>query len=331
MREDAIMNRFSRRGFLGSLAAFGVAGVPCVFAAPGELRIQPIRGGKADSVLKITQLEVAVGASQPFDTLHISDTHLNFWDVEDFCAEPKSEEHFGRRWVRFPQALTSFYASLDYAAANKLLVLHTGDLLDWNTQANRSVLVRALKDADVHYAIGNHEYHSSASAKMQVLSHPAARESMERIFRTELTVSSRIVNGVNLVAFDNGETCLRAETITKIKAEFEKGLPVVLMCHIPPTYTKLFLDNSVRSRREILLGQGESEEHIASLPYPKPIEPRYDGKTLAFYSWLREQRLLKAILCGHTHVQQRDRFSDTADMIVAGGNYEGFGYRIRFV
>ncbi len=51
---------------------------------------------------------------------------------------------------------------------------------------------------------------------------------------------------------------------------------------------------------------------------------------MGFWDWAREQSALKAVLCGHTHVEERDRFSDTADMYVAGGNYEGFAYEITF-
>lgn len=324
-------NSFSRRSFLSSLAAFGVAGIPSLRAGTMPLKMQPIRGGGVGSVLDIARIELPVGATRPFGALHMSDTHLNFWDVGDFCGNASREEHCARRWVRFPQALQSFCASMDYAAERGLLMLHTGDLLDWNTRANRTVLARAVKGSDIHYAIGNHEYHSSESSGMPKMTHPEARRSLERIFGAELTVSSRIVNGVNFVAYDNGETNLREETVAGIKAEFAKGLPVVLLCHIPPVYTKKFLDNSVVSRRNILLGQGEAESKIAALPYPKAVEERYDGRTREFYGWLRGQKQLKAILCGHTHVQERDRFSDTADMIVAGGNYEGYAYEINFV
>ena len=38
----------------------------------------------------------------------------------------------------------------------------------------------------------------------------------------------------------------------------------------------------------------------------------------------------ETILCGHTHCAERDGFSETADMVVAGGNYEGRGYEITF-
>lgn len=324
-------NLFSRRAFLSSLAAFGVAGAPRILSAKTPLRIQPIRGGAVDSVLKITRIELPVGASKPFGALHLSDTHLNFWDVTDFCGVPDREEHFGRRWVRFPQALQSFCASMDYATERGLELLHTGDLLDWNTRANRSVLSRTIRGIDIHYAIGNHEYHCSKSSIVAQMSHDEARSSIEGIFGRKLSVASRIVNGVNFVAYDNAEVKVSAETVQAIKAEFAKGLPVVLMCHIPPVYTEKFLDNAVRSRRQILLGQGESEEHIAKLPPPKPAQLRFDETTKDFYIWLRSRNQLKAILCGHTHVEQRDRFSDSAEMIVAGGNYEGYAYEISFV
>ena len=153
---------------------------------------------------------------------------------------------------------------------------------------------------------------------------------MARFVGNDLTVASRVINGVNFVAMDNGERNLREETIARAKAEFAKGLPVGLMCHIPPTYTPRFLKNSNDMRRQILLGQGESEDEIAKLPYPKPIEPLYDERTRRFWEWAREQRLLTAVLCGHTHVEERDRFSDTAEMYVAGGNYEGCACEIAF-
>ena len=62
-----------------------------------------------------------------------------------------------------------------------------------------------------------------------------------------------------------------------------------------------------------------------------PVQDGHNARTREFYAWLREQERLKAILCGHTHVEERGAFSETADMIVAGGNFEGCGYEIEFV
>ena len=320
-----------RRSFIGSLAALGAAaGVARrAEAALRPLKVSPIRGGGVDEVLKVSPIEIKVGATKPFSALHVSDTHLNFWDVADFYGNAKKEEFFESRWVRFPQALNSLLATLDYAEARGLPILHTGDLLDWNTRGNANLCCRVLKGVDMFYALGNHEYHSSAG-KMPEMTRDEKRANVERFVRNDLTVASRVVNGVNLVAFDNGETNLREDTVARVKAEFAKGLPVVLLCHIPPTYTAEFLENAVAMRRQILLGQGESEESIAKLPRPRPVDELYDAATRSFYDWLRGQGSLKVVLCGHTHVEEAGRFSDTAEMYVAGGNYEGHVHEITF-
>jgi len=298
-------------------------------AAARPLKMSPARKGGDGNVLKISSFEIKVGASNPFKILHVSDTHLNFWDVADFFGNAEREDFFGKRWVRFPQALNSLLATLDYAREKGLPLFHTGDLMDWNTRGNVNVCAQVLKGVDMHYAIGNHEYHSS-DVKSPALSSEGARARVAGFVANDLTAASRVINGVNFVAFDNGEKNLREETVRRVKDEFGKGMPVVLMCHIPPTYTPKFLENSNAMRAWILRGQGESEEVIAKLPFPQPIEPSYNTRTRGFWDWAREQEALKAVLCGHTHVEERDRFSDTADMYVAGGNYEGFACEITF-
>jgi len=319
----------TRRNFLFSAGAFGV--LPALGASASRpLAIFPTRGGGCESVLKLTPLELDVGATAPFKALHVSDTHLNFWDVADFYGNPERERHFGRRWVRFPQAMTSFCATLDYAAQKSLPILHTGDLLDWNTAGNISVLRRVLKGSDFYYALGNHEYHTS-DGREPALSPERARARVRTVIGNDLTVASRVMNGVNFVAFDNGERNLRAETITGLRREFEKGLPVVLMCHIPQKYPEHIRVLGAETKRRILAGEGGTPEAIAAVkPSDKDIWGTYDEKTDAFYRWLEQQKQLKAILCGHTHTEERGAFSESADMIVAGGNYEGLGYEITF-
>ena len=293
------------------------------------LLISPIRAGGATEVLEIGRITIDAEAESPFTILFAADTHLNFWDVADFRGNPEKEEFFGRRWVRFPQALNSLYATIDYAASRGLPLIHGGDLLDWNTRANLEVAARAMRGVDWLFAMGNHEYHSSQGATPP-LSPDEAREVVMRFSPNPLGVTARTMNGVNFIIFDNGETNLLPETIAGVEQELARGLPSVLVCHIPPTYTPLFLENSAAMRRQILLGQGYGEEEIDKLPPPRPIEPLYDEATLAFYDRLRGCGSIKAILCGHTHVGERDRFSDTADMIVAGGNYEGHVLEITF-
>lgn len=50
-----------------------------------------------------------------------------------------------------------------------------------------------------------------------------------------------------------------------------------------------------------------------------------------FIAWLKEQPLLKAILCGHMHRFFEERFSPTAMQYVVGANYLGDAQVIHFI
>ena len=52
--------------------------------------------------------------------------------------------------------------------------------------------------------------------------------------------------------------------------------------------------------------------------------------TLELMAFLKEQRTLKAILCGHMHSAFSDRFSETAMQYVVGGNFKGEACEILF-
>lgn len=295
----------NRREFLG-------LGVGALAAnAFAELRV--FETGLADeSVLKVQPLEIDLGLGKAFKAFHFSDTHLNFFDAVDFCAADRpKKDHFNKRWVRFPQAVQSFYASLDYAKKRNLPLLHTGDLVDFVTDGNERFLDHNPVGLDLHYAIGNHEYQTRAPEHYDP-DPTAVRARLQRHFKDDLTASARMIGGANFVAFDNARLNLREETIARVKAEFEKSCPIVLMCHVPPFYTPKFLANSSTKTKK------------------KNVWGSYDQKTRDFWTWVQAKPQLKAILCGHTHVAESDGFSETAQMYVAGGNYEGCAYEITF-
>ena len=283
-----------------------------------------------ETVLKVKPLEINLGIGKAFKAFHFSDTHLNFFDAVDFAAvDEKKQKHFHYRWCRFPQALESFYASLDYARERRLSLLHTGDLIDFVTEGNERVLRHNVQGLDLFYAIGNHEYQSRAPEHYDS-DEAGMRARLQPIFGNDLTVASRVIGGANFVAFDNARHQLREETIARVKAEFEKGMPVVLMCHIPPTYTLKFRENSRRAKKIIGVGMGGDPASYDKAPLPGNPADSHNEQTRAFYDWLRARKDLKAILCGHTHYAEIDDFSETAKMYVAGGNYEGHAYEITF-
>ena len=130
----------SRRDFLGYMASAGVGAGAFAAQALADLRV--FETGIADeTVLKVEPIEIDLGLGKAFRALHFSDTHLNFFDAVDFsAADRQKKDHFHRRWVRFPQAVQSFYATLDYAKRKGLPLLHTGDLVDFVTEGNMRFL-----------------------------------------------------------------------------------------------------------------------------------------------------------------------------------------------
>ena len=312
----------NRREFLG----LGVG----AFAANAfaELRVFET-GVENESVLKVQPIEIDLGLGKAFKAFHFSDTHLNFFDAVDFSAvERPKKDHFHKRWVRFPQAVQSFYASLDYARKRNLPLLHTGDLIDFTTEGNDRFLAHNLNGLDLHYAIGNHEYQTRAPEHYDP-EPEKPRKRLQRFFRNDLSVSSRVIGGANFVSLDNARQNVREETIAGVKAEFERPFPVVLMCHVPPFYTAKFLENSAQAKYRIARGLGQDVRREDFRP-GRNVWESYDQRTRDFWTWVQAKPKLKAILCGHTHIAEIDGFSETAQMYVAGGNYEGHAYEITF-
>ena len=80
-----------------------------------------------------------------------------------------------------------------------------------------------------------------------------------------------------------------------------------------------------------------TETYEPGVTYPSGEEWRYrkvqqhsDEPTLKFVAWLKEQPLLKAILCGHMHRFFEERFSPTAMQYVVGATYLGDAQVVHF-
>jgi len=276
--------------------------------------------------MKVTPLEIAVGAKNPFKIFHFSDTHITCWGPKDIRDE-KDFQLYERRSKHFNTAMASLAASIAYAKKQKLPMFHTGDLLDFESEANLDAVRTTFRGEDFFFAVGNHETAGHWSRKWAPRNAEAAREQrtrMERVFPNPLMVASRVNNGVNFVAFDNsGQSDWELEDVfAKVKAEFAKGLPVVLMCHMP-FYTEGIFEETVK--RKQVKAEDFNNAWVAGVP-GKP----YPAGLTALMKWVKTQKLLKALLCGHTHFEYRDEIAEGVTQYVAGGNYEGCAYEITF-
>jgi hypothetical protein len=292
---------------LGFGAALMQAASP--FAAMAEaLKAEKTFADKLiDKYLKVSKLTLKVGAKKPFSALHFSDTHIAMSDARDILGcEERSLKVYEDRRTRFPISLQALAATIAYAERGNMPLFNTGDLIDYDSHANVECIANSFADRNILSALGNHESFGHRSKGLNPSTPEEARallEKYEKAYRQPLIVASKVINGVNFVAFDNGglERYFLERRLAAIKAEFEKGLPVVLLCHIP-------LNNKDLDAPAVNGIVGDS-----------------------FKNELRAHKnQIKAILCGHGHRERLGEWNGIP-VALAGANFEGSAREIEFI
>ena len=128
--------------------------------------------------------------------------------------------------------------------------------------------------------------------------------------------AAKTVAGINFVAIDDSTGTVTAEQAAAVKAEFGKGQPVVLVCHVP------FYSEGVLEGYRACVDDADRDATIA--------RQRGDATTQAFWKSLRDEPLLKGVLAGHLGVTLEDDFSATARQYVVGANTNISGEEVLF-
>ena len=167
-------------------------------------------------------------------------------------------------------------------------------------------------------------------------------QKVQEAYPNDLTFCSRVVNGVNLVSLDNVYYNVTERQHELMEQEVKRGLPIVLMCHVP-FYTPKLCAYSFESAHHVAayvcgapLEVTETYQQDPNRPPEEAwrnrnIQQRADKPTLEFIKWLGKQKLLKGILCGHCHFFFQEPFSKTAVQYVVGATYKAEAYGVSFV
>jgi hypothetical protein len=235
----------------------------------------------------------------------------------------------------FPFALQSLAATIAYANRRKIPMLNTGDLFDFRSEMNLSCIARSFAGRDVFSALGNHEgrgLHTKDLNPRNLAEDDRLRTQFEKAYGQNLLLASKVINGVNFVAFDNTGLAQRrrSEQFEMMKAQFDKGMPTVLMCHMPIFTKEVHEANCERHRK---IGASLPKENNLNAYYmmgedfAKSKAPDIHRKMVAY---LKERSNLKAILCGHLHFEWQGVFGKGVPMCIAGRNFNGECYDISF-
>ena len=292
--------------------------------------------------LNIRQLKIDVGATKPFGALHVSDSHMTRADERD--GERKMNLAAGRYKV-FPLAEHYFDLQIRYALAKGLMMIHTGDMIDFVSERNHAFIRSQLRVGQGVASTGNHEYSLYVGEAKEDEAYKAqSRDKLQQAYGDvcNVTFNSKVINGVNFVSVDDVYYNFTREQLELFKREVKKGLPIVMLCHVPlytPEHCEANLKSNggrcayvtgapmeMTSKYEQNPSLSESEQWRNRSVQQFSAEP-----TLEFIAWLKEQPLLKAILCGHCHHFYEEQFSPTAKQYIVGAGYMGDCYEIEFI
>ena len=272
------------------------------------------------TTIKIRTVEIDAGIAKPFSVLHISDSHLAYADERDTERKIKLAT---RRSKKFRNSEAILNAQRQYAIENNMPIIHSGDMCDFVSEANLDAAKRVFSQGEWIVTAGNHEYSLYVGeAKEDDAYRAKSYDKVQAVYPNNLRFYSRVVNGVNFVAVDNGYFKLSKEQFALMKKEVKRGLPIILVCH-NPLYTPEFSDYMLKRTKGKATGLVGVPEKVTSTYINKPrpagqewkyttIQQRADKTTLKFCKWLRKQEELKGILCGHIHSNTKSQFSPTA-------------------
>ena len=319
---------------LGTAGALATALRPLSAVAAAGEKDAADHGEFPESVfnqMNLRRIRVEIGLSKAFSVVQASDSHLTSVSAADFeKLDDKSMEWYLSRSKIFAGGIPGLAAALFYAKKKEIPLFHTGDLFDFPSYGNLDMVRRDFAGRDWFFAPGNHEYHGWGPGAPAIRfgrgaeDRAAGRRLMEPHFPNPFPVASRIIGGVNFVQYDNGgfSDYTGQWQLERVKKEFAKGLPVVMLCHMP-FYTEELVEQMVAKKK--LVKDQINAGYLQGVPWCNNWSGRVD-----MMNWLKTQPLLKAVICGHLHNEFIVDFAPGVKQYVADANYKGAVYEFTF-
>ncbi len=268
--------------------------------------------------MNIIKNKLCLGATKPFAFMHMSDTHFCYADEWD--NERKRDLAQSRDPV-FPDAERYAREAEEFAKANGILICHTGDLIDFVSEANLARTKQFTDANDVFLAAGNHEFSQYVGEAWEDEAYRnQTLDKVQACFKNNIRFDSRKINGVNLIAIDNGYYQFDEGQFASLKMEAEYGLPMVLFMHTPLYCPELY--ESIRANG--MLGDcayiaGVPEELMKGFSAYRYRQQKPDEVTLETLEFINNEPLIKAVFAGHLHkLNIETRLTDTKMQYISG-------------
>ncbi len=275
----------------------------------------------------LTKTIVNIGIAQPFQMLHITDTHICRADERDDLRKQQLAEKRANVFEPEDPGATEYYyrESVQFANEHHMLLVHTGDLFDFVSEQHCEMAKELLAlPNDYFMAVGNHEFslyvgEAFEDEAYKIQSYAKIQSAFPKY---NLCFSSRVVNGVNLIAIDNVYYDFSAYQLDCLKKEAEKQLPILLFFHTPIYTPELY--------REVT--KGNPTVPASAIGVPLELMQEYNDhrfrqqvttpQTQKFLDYLYHLDLVKAIFAGHLHFSHESALSNGLMQYVTGAQYQ---------
>ena len=275
--------------------------------------------------MKITEITIPVGAEKPFRMLHMSDNHISLADERDNERKNKLAESRANSFTGgHPELLSSHLEELlTYAKKQDLTILHTGDMIDFVSEANLDFTKQAFAGYDVFAAAGNHEFSQYVGEAWEDEEYKAQSFAhVKAAFPGDFWFQTRMVNGVKFIAVDNNYYYVTEEQLRLFREETADGIPTVLLMHNPLYSEDMYAKVTAGKKPEdppYLFGC--PEPLLRTLNDHRYRQQKPDETTLAFLELCNSLPNLKAVLAGHLHKYFASRLDSGIPQYVAGAGY----------
>ena len=213
-----------------------------------------------------------------------------------------------------------------------VLLVHTGDLMDFVSHANVETARQIVADEDFFFIAGNHDYSQYVGEAWEDNAY-RMNSYMEMGYGLGVPMffNAKTVGGVNIVGIDNSYYQFEDWQLWRLQREVKKGLPIILAFHDPLFEESLFQYHLVRVPNDCTYLVGCDEEHLLYYNEFRAVQQRPTEATLRFIDYVKHEPLIKAILTGHLHFNYTSMITDTLPQFVTGGGYDGIARELTIV
>ena len=268
--------------------------------------------------MNILKTTIEAGIKRPLRLLHITDSHIT---LSDFDGENERGKYFSRDYEN--SHIDYFIQASEYAKKNNLIILHTGDLTDFVSDKNCLLLNECFSGTDFIYAVGNHDFCKFENENEESYTLKKERFKATPPYNGNLVFSSRIINGVNFVTLDNSSFKISCKQTEMLKKEAEKGLPIILAMHVP-IFSEKHADAVLETGLPCAQLCCPSEKYLSKYPENAKIQQAPDSETVKAVEYIKNEPIIKAIISGHTHINNDENIGKYCRQITTGACYNGY-------